>query len=69
MPLPALAGARSAETIKAMSTTLNNQQDFYLIDDPQRIADVFNSPRGSDALAVSISKDPARFRAVLGLKG
>lgn len=69
MPQPSLSGIRSAEPIRNMSATLTNQQDFYLIDDPQRIADVFNSPRGSDAMAVVISKDPARFRAVLGLKG
>lgn len=69
MPLSSLSGTRAVEPARNMNATLNNQQDFYLIDDPQRIADVFNSPRGSDSMAIAISKDPARFRAVLGLKG
>lgn len=73
VPAPALASpgmgtSRMAEPAKNMSTTLKNNQNFYLVDDPSRIADVaFGSRQGQDAMIVAISRDPSKFKAALGI--
>ncbi len=68
MPALGLSGGRLAEPAAGMSATLQNSQNFYLVDDPSRIADVaFNSRQGQEALFVAISRDPGKFRSLLEL--
>lgn len=65
---PSLGNGRLADTSKAMTATLKNQQNFYLVDDPSRIAAAaFTSRPGVEALVVTLSKDAAMFRSVLGI--
>src|SRR5690606_25788789 len=70
VPAPEMAapgrGSRLADPSKNFSATLKNNQNFYLVDDPSRIADVaFNSRQGQEALYVAISRDPGKFRSLL----
>lgn len=66
MASPGLSSTRLAEPAKNMSATLKNSQNFYLVDDPSRIADVaFNTRQGQEALFVAISRDPGKFRSLL----
>ncbi|EMO3657012.1 TPA: phage tail length tape measure family protein [Pseudomonas aeruginosa] len=67
LPSPGLANTRLAEPAKESGTTLKNSQNFYLIDDPQRIGDVMSGPVGNEAIAVAISREPGKFRQILGL--
>ncbi|MBB3103801.1 phage tail length tape measure family protein [Azomonas macrocytogenes] len=67
LPAPTLGNVQLAEPAKAASTTLQNRQNFYLLDDPGRIASVMSSPAGVDSLAIAISSDPAKFRSLLEL--
>lgn len=66
MPSPGLANSRLADPAKNLNATLQNAQNFYLVDDPSRIADVaFNTRQGQEALFVAISRDPGKFRSLL----
>jgi len=65
MPSPTMGAPGMAEPAKNLSTTLRNQQDFYLIDDPARIADVMSGPAGREAIAVALSREPGKFRSIL----
>ena len=68
MPAPGLTSTGLADPAKSFSATLQNAQNFYLVDDPSRIADVaFNSRQGQEALFVAISRDPGKFRSLLEL--
>ncbi|UZT80664.1 phage tail length tape measure family protein [Ectopseudomonas chengduensis] len=67
LPSPGLANTRLAEPARESGTTLKNSQNFYLIDDPQRIGDVMSGPVGNEAIAVAISREPGKFRQILGL--
>ncbi len=67
LPSPGLANTRLAEPAKAAGATLNNKQNFYLVDDPNRIGDVMSGPVGSESIAVAISREPGKFRQILGL--
>lgn len=68
MPAPGLTSSGLADPAKSFSATLQNAQNFYLVDDPSRIADVaFNSRQGQEALFVAISRDPGKFRSLLEL--
>lgn len=67
LPAPVGAGAPSPETSAMLSATLKNNQNFYLVDDPDRIADAAFSDAGIEKMMVRISRDPARFRQVLKL--
>lgn len=53
------------ESSNSVSTTLNNKQIFNLVDSPERIASVLNTPAGTEAITVMLSRDPAKFRALL----
>ena len=65
-PAPGLPTTRLAEP--ASGTTLQNSQNFYLVDDPQRIAEVaFGSRAGREAMFIAISREPAKFRSILGI--
>lgn len=50
------------------TTTLANSQNFYLIDDPDRIGSILKGERGKESMILHISRDPAKFRAALGIK-
>lgn len=67
LPSPGLANTRLAEPAKAAGATLNNKQNFYLVDDPNRIGDVMSGSIGQEAIAVAISREPGKFRQILGL--
>lgn len=67
LPSPGLANTRLAEPAKSAGATLNNKQNFYLVDDPNRIGDVMSGPIGNEAIAVAISREPGKFRQILGL--
>ncbi len=65
MPNPTMPGGKPADPAASMSATLKNSQNFYLVDDPDRIADAAFSDAGIEKMMVQISRDPARFRQVL----
>lgn len=67
MPTPVMPGQRLAEPAASTSTTLKNSQNFYLVDDPQRIADVMSGPAGRESLVIAMSREPAKFRSILGI--
>lgn len=67
LPSPGLANTRLAEPAKESGTTLKNSQNFYLIDDPARIGDVMSGPIGRESMVVAMSRDPAKFRSILGI--
>jgi len=60
-------GGQLAEPSLNASTTLKNNQAFYLIDDPARIREVAYGREGKEAMAVMISRDPQYFRSLLNL--
>lgn len=64
---PSLAATRMAEPAAAMSATLHNKQVFNLIDSPERIAEALNTRAGEEAMTVMLSRDPAKFRSILGI--
>jgi len=68
MPSPGLGGNRLADPAKSMSATLNNAINLHVYDDPQRIADsAFNSRAGQENFVLMLSRDPARYRSILGI--
>ncbi|HFH4121230.1 TPA: tail length tape measure protein, partial [Pseudomonas aeruginosa] len=67
MPAPGLAASRLQEPAKNLSATLKNNQNFYLVDDPSRIGDVMAGRYGADAMVLHISRDPQKFRQLLGI--
>lgn len=68
MPSPRLGSAGLSEPAAGGATTLTNAQNFYLVDDPSRVADMaFGSRQGQDAFVVMLSRDPAKFRQALQL--
>lgn len=64
---PAAPRYQVAEPAKLMgaSTSMTNNQSFYLIDDPDRIGEVMRSSRGQEALVVALSRQPSKFRSIL----
>lgn len=68
IPAPVLPSARLAEPARNLSATLKNNMTFNLIDDPKRIADAaYGSLAGQEAFTVMLSRDPARYRSILGI--
>ncbi|NMY40901.1 hypothetical protein HBN76_06265 [Pseudomonas sp. WS 5013] len=68
MPSPGLGGNRLADPAKSMSATLHNAINLHVYDDPQRIADsAFNSRAGQENFMLMLSRDPARYRSILGI--
>ncbi len=67
MPAPGLAASRLQEPAKNISATLKNNQNFYLVDDPSRIGDVMAGRYGDEAMVLHISRDPQKFRQLLGI--
>ncbi len=66
-PAPALGISNIQEPAKNMSTTLNNQQVFNLVDSTERMSEAMKTPPGVEALTVVLSNDPAKFRQILGI--
>lgn len=66
LPATSLATARLADAA-APSATLHNKQVFNLIDSPDRITAALNTPAGAEAITVMLSRDPAKFRSILGV--
>lgn len=68
---PALQGIPSAATFKApqmsSSTTVDNRLALNLVDDPARIAEVMGSKQGEQAFTVLLSRNPGKFRQLLGV--
>lgn len=67
MPAPGLSASRLQEPAKNLSATLKNNQNFYLVDDPSRIGDVMAGRYGAEAMVLHISRDPQKFRQLLGI--
>jgi len=66
MPAPMLQSAQMAMPSAAGETTLRNNIDLHLYDDPQRVADqAFNSRHGREAFFVMLQRDPAKVRSIL----
>lgn len=67
LPSPGLASSKLAEP-SAAGATVHNRQNFMLVDDPSRVADAaFNSRAGEESFVVMLSRDPAKFRSILGI--
>lgn len=67
LPSPGLASSKLAEPAAA-GATVHNRQNFILMDDPARVADAaFNSRAGEENFVVMLSRDPAKFRSILGI--
>lgn len=62
---PGPMAANAVDNAASLSTTLNNSQNFYLVDDPSRIAEVLSSPKGREAMVVAISREPSKFKSIL----
>lgn len=67
MPAPGLSASRLQDPAKNLSATLKNNQNFYLVDDPSRIGDVMAGRYGDEAMVLHISRDPQKFRQLLGI--
>ena len=72
VPAPSLAAptlglGRLAQPAASMSATLKNSQTFNLIDSPERIAQVLQTPAGENAFTVMLSRDPMKFRTLLNI--
>ncbi|VFR54787.1 Phage tail length tape-measure protein 1 [plant metagenome] len=46
---------------------VDNRLQLNLVDDPARIADALTSPAGVEAMTVMLSRNPAKFRQILGV--
>ncbi|MDR1424306.1 MAG: tape measure protein [Azoarcus sp.] len=62
------SGWRLSEARGAGTTMVENRQTFNLIDDPARVSDALKSRAGIEAITVVLSRDPAKFRAILGVR-
>ncbi|MFS4552609.1 phage tail length tape measure family protein [Comamonas resistens] len=65
--LPSMGNFKPAAPVSGGNTTLDNRQNFYLVDDPDRIAGIMASKQGEKALTVLISRNPGKFRQILGV--
>lgn len=66
MPSPTMGSSSLAEPA-AMNATLENQQNFYLIDSPERTADMMKSKAGIEAIKIILRNEPGEFKALLGV--
>lgn len=68
LPAPSLGNVQLAEPAKALGSTVHNAVSLHVYDDPIRIADAaFNSRAGEESFVAMLSKDPAKFRSILGV--
>lgn len=66
-PAPLLGVSQLTSPAAEMSAQVSNILQLNLIDDPQRIASVMSSREGIEALTVVLSRNPQKFRQVLGV--
>ena len=65
--IPSMGNFKPATPAMGGSTTVDNQQAFYLVDDQDRIAEVLASSKGEKAMTVLLSRNAAKFRQILEL--
>lgn len=65
--LPSLGNFKPAAPASGGSTTVDNKLLLNLFDDPSRIADVMASATGDKAFTVLLSRNPAKYRQLLGV--
>lgn len=65
--LPSVGNFKPAAPVSGGSTTVDNRLALNLIDDPQRIADIMASNRGDEAFTVLLSRNPVKYKQLLGL--
>lgn len=65
--LPSMGNFKPAAPVSGGSTTVDNRLALNLIDDPQRIADIMASNRGDEAFTVLLSRNPVKYKQLLGL--
>ncbi|MDR0674098.1 MAG: hypothetical protein LBF93_10720, partial [Zoogloeaceae bacterium] len=66
-PLRALAASWNPVSATAGNTSVDNRIALNLFDDPARIAEVIRSPAGEKAFTVLLSRNPQKFRQLLGV--
>ncbi|MFS4551371.1 phage tail length tape measure family protein [Comamonas resistens] len=65
--LPSVGAFKPADVaVKSGDTTVDARLALNLIDDPERIAGIMASKHGEKALTVLLSRNPAKFRQILG---
>ena len=65
--LPSVGNFKPAAPAMGGSTTVDNKLQVNVFDDPQRIADHMASRAGDAAFTVLMSRNPAKYRQILGL--
>lgn len=66
MPSSLLQSADMAMPSAGGDTTIKNNMDLHVYDDPNRIADgAFNTRQGREAFYVMLSRDPGKIRSIL----
>lgn len=65
--LPSVGNFKPAAPVSGGSTTVDNKLLLNLIDDPDRIASVVSGPKGETAFTVLLSRNPAKYRQLLGV--
>ena len=63
----ALTALPLAEPARVPATTVDNRITLNLVDSEERIAGALRSRAGEKAITVMLSRDPAKFRQILGL--
>lgn len=61
------AASYNPPSVVGSSTTVDNRLALNLIDDPARIAEVIGSKQGEAAFTVMLSRNPGKFRQLLGV--
>ncbi|MDR3055265.1 MAG: tape measure protein [Zoogloeaceae bacterium] len=54
-------------SVSGGNTSVDNKIALNLFDDPSRMADVISSPQGEKAFTVLLSRNPQKFRQILGV--
>lgn len=65
--IPSMGNFKPAAPVSGGNTTVDNRLALNLIDDPQRIADIMASSRGDEAFTVLLSRNPVKYKQLLGL--
>ena len=64
--LPKAGTFKPAVSVSTGGTTVDAKFALNLIDDPDRIAGILGSKQGEKAITVMLSRNPAKFRQILG---
>lgn len=65
--LPSVGNFKPAAPVSGGNTTVDNKLQVNVFDDPQRIADHMTSRHGEQAFTVLMTRNPAKYRQILGL--